>query len=264
MQKSTIKNLIYLSVSQPKFLYTKKRYILLLSHMRSYTTVLSNILGSHNEIDGYVETHMAYNRPIDLFRLKYRVCLCNDYHCSGRYVLDKVLHNKFSISKSILEREDVIPLFTIRHPIDAIRSLIAIARKKVLENSENPEYKIYADPSETVKYYKCRLYELANISRVVKGKGLFFEAEKIINEPGHVLASIKDHLGLKTSINATYSKFKYTGVEGFGDPSRFIMAGKIIKNRDVHSNIIVPDELFENAMIAYEKCKSTLINNCIY
>ena len=50
-----------------------KRYILVLSHMRCYSSLLCHILNSNPEVAGYVETHSSYHGRSDLWRLKRRV-----------------------------------------------------------------------------------------------------------------------------------------------------------------------------------------------
>jgi hypothetical protein len=50
-----------------------RRHLFLLGHMRSYSSVLSHILGSHPQIDGYCETHIKYRTRLDLWRLHHRV-----------------------------------------------------------------------------------------------------------------------------------------------------------------------------------------------
>src|SRR5262245_13075611 len=39
--------------------------LFVLSHMRSYSSLLSHVLGSHPEIDGYCETHLRYRSGLD-------------------------------------------------------------------------------------------------------------------------------------------------------------------------------------------------------
>src|SRR3954447_7337822 len=41
--------------------------------MRSYSSVLSHILGSHPQISGYCETHTKYRTWFDLWKLRRRV-----------------------------------------------------------------------------------------------------------------------------------------------------------------------------------------------
>src|SRR5688572_27511814 len=71
----------------------RRSLLLVLSHMRSYSSVLSHVLGSHPEIDGYCETHIRYRLSLDVHRLGWKVRALTGEPLSGRFVLDKVLHN---------------------------------------------------------------------------------------------------------------------------------------------------------------------------
>ena len=125
--------------------------------MRSFTSVLSNILGSHDEIAGYSESHQSYEKPIDLFRLKYIVCLCNENHCVGRYVLDKILHNEFSINKTILEREN--------------EKIYVFEKVKKLRSTEINQAKLTLDPMITPSVTKTeRFYFTVQKGVIVKAK----------------------------------------------------------------------------------------------
>ena len=50
-----------------------RRYLFVLGHMRSYSSLLCHILGSHPQINGYCETHVKYRSRFDLLRLRSRV-----------------------------------------------------------------------------------------------------------------------------------------------------------------------------------------------
>jgi hypothetical protein len=45
------------------------RYLMLLAHARSYSTLLCHILGSHPQICGYSEAMIPYETAVDLIRL---------------------------------------------------------------------------------------------------------------------------------------------------------------------------------------------------
>ena len=70
-----------------------RRNLFVLGHMRSYSSLLCHILGSHPQVDGYCETHIKYRTWLDLLRLRSRVVQLTGEPLRGRYILDKVLHN---------------------------------------------------------------------------------------------------------------------------------------------------------------------------
>ena len=66
-----------------------RRYLFVLSHMRSFSSLLCHILGSHPEIAGYAEAHQAYAGRADLLQLTRKVESTLEGAVAGRYVLDK-------------------------------------------------------------------------------------------------------------------------------------------------------------------------------
>src|SRR4051812_40983666 len=72
----------------------ERRYLLLLSHMRSYSSLLAHVLGSSPEVDGYGETLLRYQLPLDLWRLRRQVRRSTGQPLRGTWLLDKVLHNR--------------------------------------------------------------------------------------------------------------------------------------------------------------------------
>src|SRR5262245_18182680 len=104
------------TLKSPRVLLSRRRYLLLLSRPRCFTSLLSHILGSHPEICGSCELDQPYRDHRDLLRLRYMTYWLNDHRVDVRYLLDKVLFNKYPISSRILNRTDVKILFHISKP----------------------------------------------------------------------------------------------------------------------------------------------------
>src|SRR5258707_13269189 len=68
-----------------------RRTLFLLGHMRSYSSVLSHVLGSHPQINGYCETHTKYRTYFDLWKLHRRGRKLTGEAATRDYVLDKML-----------------------------------------------------------------------------------------------------------------------------------------------------------------------------
>src|SRR5262245_46936759 len=69
----TLGALAHGAVHHPQALWAPARHVLIVSHMRSNTTVLSYILGSHPQIAGAAEIHQRYRGPLDLAKLRCRL-----------------------------------------------------------------------------------------------------------------------------------------------------------------------------------------------
>src|SRR3569833_3463785 len=115
----TAERLLLPNVAMPK--KTPRSPLFILSHMRSYSSVLSHVLGSHPQIDGYCETHLRYRFSFDLLRLKWRVRKLTGEPLRGRYVLDKILHN-YAVATAILDNPRTRGIILLRQPVDVVQS----------------------------------------------------------------------------------------------------------------------------------------------
>src|SRR6185436_15808518 len=73
-------------------------FLFVVSHMRSYSSLLCHILGSHPAISGYSEAHQSYFGRNDLDRLARTVREHTEEAALKPYVLDKVLHDNTEIA----------------------------------------------------------------------------------------------------------------------------------------------------------------------
>jgi hypothetical protein len=198
----------------------KKQYIFILSHKRSRTTLLSHILGSHPEICGYRELHVAYRSPIDIF--KARVALFEDresfFQC--RYLLDKILHNEWQFNEDLFCSENVKFIFIMREPERCMLSMI----KRHLENNSKETVFLQSD------YYINRLHELEKYWLQVKGEKIFIDSDDLIINNKNVLSKLTGFLGLDQTLSKEYSIFEGTGKSGIGDMSQNIKHGQLIES----------------------------------
>ena len=232
-----------------------RRYLLIMSHMRSYSSLLCHILNSNPEVAGYIEMHEPYTTSLDLFKLTMRVReLTGEKLQSGQYVLDKLLFN-YEISEQMLARDDIAMLFTIREPEKAIRSIIAMGRKR-----KNPDWK--SKPDRVVDYYARRLDRLTELAAKKPRRSLFFEADQLINDTPVLLDAFGSFLELKQPLRSTYDTFEYTGKPKFGDPSKFINSGRIVRDRADYDEVDIPAELMDKAWTAFENARKVLADSC--
>jgi hypothetical protein len=208
----------------PQVFLRRRAYILVLSHMRSYSSLLCHILGSHVEISGYAEMHVTYRGALDLMRMRARVARSLGGELSGRYVLDKVLHNEYAISEAVIRRPDVFPIFLLRRPLPSIGSILELGR-------DMPEVPWYSDIAAITDYYVARVQKLAELAQQAGSRYLFVKAEEILDERGRALERVGTFLRLVRPLHESYSIFPRTGQVGYGDSSPQIMAGRIVRDR---------------------------------
>jgi hypothetical protein len=235
---------------RPQVFLSRRSYVLVLGHMRSYSSLLCHILGSHREIDGYAEMHLAYGNRIDLLRLRARVSRSLEPPLCGRFVLDKVLHDHYAVAPSIIGRKDVYSIILVREPAETVRSIVDLGARI-------PSVRWYSDADAVVEYYTKRLRTLVDLARHAS-RLHFVRAETVVGESGAALPAVERFLELQQPLSAEYATFRYTGAVGWGDDSPAIGAGRILPRpaealtRDVSKETLAP------AMRAYEECCSVL------
>ncbi|HET7098053.1 MAG TPA: sulfotransferase [Casimicrobiaceae bacterium] len=231
-------------------------FLFVVSHMRSYSSLLCHILGSHPEISGYSEAHQSYFGRNDLDRLARIVRENTGEATLGRLLLDKVLHNGREIAADILRRPDVRCVFLLRKPRDAMASIVNMAHK--LRHTGD-----FSDPARVVVYYADRLARMEQYGAQVAGRGFFVESERLLDETTVVLARLEQWLGLSEPLSPEYRTYRYTGLPGHGDPSPHIRAGKVIGNDDERHADYVPiaiaADVLERGNAAYEHCRAALV-----
>jgi hypothetical protein len=224
-------------------------YLLLISHMRSHSTLLAHILGSHPEIDGNSELHRSYECQMELREMTRRIEEATGRRRRGRYALDKLLHNAGRIDAAILRRDDVKVVFLIRNPVDTIPSIVRTSRAVDLSLPE-------ASPEGAVDYYVSRLERIGRYSELVGERAAFVEAERLIDDTDIVLARLTRHLGLATPLEPTYERFPLSGQPGHGDPSTNILAGRVLRDderdRGTDEPVDIPAGPMSAAVAAYE------------
>ena len=230
-----------------------RRTLLVLSHMRSYSTLLCHILGSNPEVDGYVELHRRYAGRSDLYRLRAQVARMNETKLQGRYVLDKVLHYKWEISDDVLHSASVYTVFSVREPEATIKSTVAMAL-----SGDNPDKNWKSDIEKVGRYYVERCEGLVALAERTPRHSSFFVAERLIDRSEETLAMLTDYLGLATPLTPSYDRFSNTRKRGFGDPSENIAAGEIKKDRTRH-DVEVPEHVLAPCREAYASSVERLL-----
>ena len=204
------------------------RYLFVLSHMRSGSSLLAHLLGSHPEIAGYGELHRGYRAQEDLDRLVVDVeKQVSSSGLSQRYVLDKILHNRHEIHPHIATRPDTLFVFLLREPNASISSL----------NARLPEWCPAAiDATDTynwsVEQYRMRLMGMRRLARTVDDptRCCFVTFEQLLGDTRLVFSAIESMLKLESPLSEEYSVVSETGKPGFGDTSEHIHAGRILRD----------------------------------
>jgi hypothetical protein len=232
-----------------------RRHLFLLGHMRSYSSVLSHILGSHPQIDGYCETHTKYRTRLDLLRLHHRVRKLTGEPLDGDYVLDKVLHD-YPLARSILDSSRTRGILLVRRPRETLRSIIEMG----LHYSPIAWHR---DFGRVARYYETRLAGLLRLTEALRGRVVFLQAETLLSSTPEVLDQLGTFLELQSPLQPEYRRFAHTGENGFGDPSEAISAGRITTTqRERQTTVSLPRPLVTRLQNAYDFWCAAIRRSC--
>ena len=252
MEQESTRNISSISV-RSEALFRPRRTLFLLSHMRSYSSLLSHILGSHAEIDGYCEMHQSYRSAWSFLKLRTKLFFLLGPGNRGRYLFDKILHDHHVISDKFLRNRGVTTLFLVRRPDESLRSIVKLYRQQISR---------HYTAEKALRYYTERLKSLEHYSKVARS-GLFIESSNVISASQDVLKFLGFYLGLKEPLSSNYRRFSATGKPFFGDSSKSIKSGKINQDHVCKASIDIPDPLLEQAFKAYYHCLEVLNSNCL-
>jgi hypothetical protein len=230
----------------------RRKHVLFFSHMRSYSTLLGHLIGSHPQVSGYTEQHQSYRSFADLTSLSVGVWKVSDYRLHGDYLFDKVLHDTLVISDDMLRREDVIPIYGVREPISSLRSIVAMGRRK-----RRP---IWSEPDRASQHLAKRYAEVRDLCQRRENAAALF-TDSIVTAPERTLTDLSRYLGLDSPIQPTFQSFPKTGVGGFGDPSGPIDAGRIVVDRPTH-DVDIPESVAARLVDDYRETCALLVSRC--
>lgn len=232
-----------------------RRNLFLLGHMRSYSSVLSHILGSHPQINGYCETHTKYRTFFDLWKLRRRVRKLTGEALTGDYVLDKVLHD-YPMTRSILDSSRTRAIVLVRRPRETVRSIIEMG----LTHSPVTWHR---DFELVARYYETRLAGLLRLTEALRGRVVFLEAEILLSNSREVLDQLGVFLELQSPLQTEYRRFAHTGELGFSDPSKAIAAGRItVTAREHRTAVSLPRPLSTRLQNAYDFWCAAIRKSC--
>jgi hypothetical protein len=224
------------------------RYLFVLSHMRSRSTLLGHLLGSHPEISGYLETHLRYRRRRDFQKLRYAIAEARGGAPLRRWVMDKVLHRSY-LDLELLERMRVVPLLLLRDPEGSLPSLRPFVPGGSFERA--------------ALYYERQLQWMEEVAVRFGRRALFVRSDAILDQTRHVLRFLEEALALSSPLEDRYRIFERTGDPYAGDYSPLIRTGRVVRGeRSCEQPSGIPRAVAERAQAQYERCLAALERTC--
>lgn len=207
----------------PKLHFYSGNYLFLISHMRSRSSLMSHILGSNQEIIGYKEEQNCYHSEQCLDRQRTKMLLnSQEYLPNGKekYVYDKILHDNFTLSESILKNPRARFIFLVREPESTYQSTLRLQEITKFEHTAALEH--------FIPYYEKRLKLIIHQAKVTQGRSIYVNSNDLVQHTDETLKRLSRWLKLENPLRAKYTLFKDTGKPLSGDPSENIKAGRII------------------------------------
>lgn len=208
-------------------LLKRRGFILLCSHMRARTTLLSHIVGSHPSVCGYAELHQKLRGWPDLLELCAKAEDASGKTAAHRYVLDKIAHN-LPIRQSVLDRDDMSMIVMVRDPLQTIGSILKIEAGGI------------RDLDGACDYYASRLAALRDLIDRRRGRVFYLDSEALVERTADTLSALTRYLAIAPRLSENYRLFKHTGKPKYGDISENIRAGRIVRSKDP-AKVIFPN-----------------------
>lgn len=244
-----------LVVSNPHIFTCRSRYLFILSHMRSRSTVLSHVLGSHREIVGYSELHRRYTTRLDLLKMRADLCVERGHggaklSLTNKYLLDKILHDEIPVGDQVLDYAQPKVIILLRDSEATLKSIIQMGQRTGVA--------WYKDPQKAADYYCKRLTSLSRYAAKLTGRYFYLNADELVDHTDAVLAQLTEWLELQSPLLRHYEQFANTGKRHFGDSSENIRSG-VIKKTEGHGGVALPDGVLRRANAQYQQCHSQLL-----
>ena len=147
--KSKLRKIVPILCEPDKFFKTYQK-IILLSHMRSRSSVLSHVIGGHKEISGYYEQHIDHKKNNLKGKIKVNLLIDKELKADTRYIYDKVLHSR--LDPQSLSSYRVIVM--VREPAATIKSIMALGQQVGSQ---------WSDMLLAVTYYQSRLSDILSL-----------------------------------------------------------------------------------------------------
>jgi Sulfotransferase family len=227
---------LYLVLSRREY-----RYIFILGHMRSGSTLLAHILASHPDIAGAGEMHVSYRTPTDLPTLVLKTSeFLRRPILRETYIVDQINHAY--VTDDILLSDQVYRcIILIREPEATLKSMLNLSIQ------ENAALEVYVNRLETLTQYGLLLRERA----------LLVEYDDLIDHTEETLAALTGFLGLNSPLTPDYATHRMTArVAGYGDRSSNIKRGRIV--RTPNHEVTLSKGTLIAAVPVFRKCREQL------
>jgi hypothetical protein len=218
------------------------KYVFILSHMRSGSTLLSHLFASHPDFSAAGETHVTYRSATDLPELLLVTCQwLHKLQLRAPYVVDQINHNRLVATEMLSSPLIDKCVILTRSPEGTVPSLL-----KLYDWQE----------VQAVDYYVDRLAALAAYGRILGQRAILVDYDDLVDRTEDSLAALTEFFGASVPFAPTYVERRSTGRSG--DPSSNIHAGRIIRTSS--HGVEISAETLARASEAFLQCRRELLD----
>jgi hypothetical protein len=225
----------------------KYRYVFVLGHMRSGSTLLTHILLNHPAFSGSIETHITYAEQDDLRKLIYTTC--KNYatlNIGSCYLVDQINHDSNLSNEILLTYANLKCIIILRSPRQTLQSMLSI---------------LGVEENEAVQYYLSRLGTLAEYGEILRGRALFVEYDDLVFQTEQTLRALSRFFCVEQPFSSDYKIHRETGRTG--DKSNNIWTGRVI-NTPKHEDVPISPEAISLSNNAFASCKDRLLTSGVH
>jgi len=236
-------------LKSPRIALSTSRAIFVLSHMRSRSSALSHVLGSHPKIVGHGELLRGYRSRADMALSRIQLQQRSEH----RFFHDKLLHNYTFLHDSLLTATENKIVFLLREPISAAESFVRLYR------TERPECnrldgEVHQDFCD---YYQQRLPVLATMAEKIGRRAVLIDSDMLIERAEPTLAALSRFLELATGLKSEFRLFTDSGSSGHGDTTGGLQAAKL--QPQLHRDATPVDPTLAQQLIqVYTQCRAAI------
>jgi hypothetical protein len=230
------------------------RFIFILSHMRSGSSLLTKLISDNPDVNGFGETYLPYRTPRDYGSSIGKILRVNRQskkNGQGRYILDKLLFDYLLPLDAIdlLLAKNVRVIFLIREPKPAIASMMNTMKMTA---------------EESCNYYITRLAMLERYAEIItaSSQAVMVTHKQILEQTDAVFRFLEHYLDLSVPLQETYEP---TARPSYGnDPSPNLASGRILRNIPKQALTQFPEEWLQRTQNSYIHCSQVLRQHCLH
>lgn len=238
-------------IKSPRIAFSTSRAIFVVSHMRSRSSALSHVLGSHPQIVGHGELLRGYGSWVDTAISRIELNATRQHS----YFHDKLLHNYAWLDDSLLTSSNNKILFLLREPIAAAQSFVRLYRTEK-PTCQRSDEEIHGDYAE---YYQQRMPTLVAMAKKIGERARVLDSDRLLDQPGETLDSLTEFLQLSSPLKSEFNLFPDSESTGHGDTTGGLRSKKL--QSVTHSNSTeVEQGLCQQLTQTYEATKESIEN----